>query len=172
MQAWLRQIWLRMNALWKRSQLDRDIQDELEFHLAMRELKNRAAGLNPEEARYAARRQFGNASGLKERSREMWTFTPLETFWQDVRYGARILRKNLAFTSLVTLTLALGIGANTAIFSMVDWLVLRSLPIQNPQQMTFLAFPRESGNFDNSFSYAEFREIQNQTADVFPVKRE
>jgi len=167
MLGWLRQIWLRINALWKRSQLDRDIQDELEFHLAMRESKNRAAGFNPEEARCAARRQLGNVSSLKERSREMWTFTSLETFWQDVRHGARILRKNLGFTSLVTITLALGIGANTAIFSMVDWLVLRSLPIQNPQQMTFLVFPRELGNFDDSFSYAEFREIQKQTADVF-----
>jgi predicted permease len=167
MQAWLRQLWLRSKAIRNRLQLDRDLEDELEFHLAMRETKNRAAGFNPEQARYAARRQFGNSSTLKERSREMWTFTPLETFWQDVRHGARILRKDLGFTSLVTLTLALGLGANTAIFSMVDWLVLRSLPIQNPRQMTFLAFPLELGNFDNSFSYAEFREIQKQTADVF-----
>jgi predicted permease len=167
MQAWLRQLWLRCKAIRNRSQLDRDLQDELEFHLAMRESKHRAAGCDPEEARYAARRQFGNASNLKERSREMWTFTPLETFWQDVRHGARILRKNLGFTSLITLTLALGIGANTAIFSLVDWLVLRSLPIENPAQITFLTFPLELGNFDNSFSYPEFREIQEQTADVF-----
>jgi macrolide transport system ATP-binding/permease protein len=167
MPTWLRQLWLRFKAIQNRAQLDRNLEDELEFHLAMRESKNRAAGFNAEQARYAARRQFGNLSNLKERSREVWTFTPLETFWQDVRHGARILRKNLAFTSLITLTLALGIGANTAIFSMVDWLVLRSLPIQSPRQMIFLAFPLELGNFDNSFSYPEFLEIQKQTADVF-----
>jgi predicted permease len=164
---WGNQTWLRIKAIWKRPQLDRDLCDEVAFHLAMREEENRLAGIDPEEARYAARRQFGNATSLKERNREMWTFTLLETLWQDVRHGARILRKHSGFTLLVTLTLSLGIGANTAIFSLVDWLVLRSLPIQNPQDMTFLAFPRELGDFDDVFSYAEFQEIQKQTADVF-----
>jgi predicted permease len=86
---------------------------------------------------------------------------------QDLRYALRQLRKSPGFFSVVVLTLGFGIGANTAIFSMVDWLALRSLPIQDPEQMHFLAF---SGNVENSepqFSYPEFTEIQKQTADVF-----
>jgi predicted permease len=88
-------------------------------------------------------------------------------FAQDVRYAVRQLRKSPAFFSVVVLTLGLGIGANTAIFSMVDWLVLRSLPIKDPQQMHFLAFTRPGANSEIQFSYPEFAEVQKQTADVF-----
>ena len=91
---WLQQTWLRLKTLWKRPELDRDLGEEVAFHLAMREEKNRLAGVDPEEARYAARRQFGNTSALKENSREVWTFAALESFCQDLRFGARTLRKN------------------------------------------------------------------------------
>jgi putative ABC transport system permease protein len=86
---------------------------------------------------------------------------------QDVRYAARQLRKSPAFFSIVVLTLGLGIGANTTIFSMVDSLVLRSLPVKDPRQMQFLAFARPGGNSETEFSYPEFTEIQEQTTDVF-----
>jgi len=86
---------------------------------------------------------------------------------QDLRYAVRQLRKSPAFFSVVVITLGLGIGANTAIFSMVDWLVLRSLPIKDPQQMHFLAFTRPGEHFETEFSYPEFSEVQKQTTDVF-----
>src|SRR5882724_3302619 len=86
---------------------------------------------------------------------------------QDIRYALRQLRKSPAFFSTVVLTLGVGIGANTAIFSMVDWLVLRSLPIKDPEQMHFLAFSGSEENSEPQFSYPEFIEIQKQTARVF-----
>ena len=131
----LHHLWLRFKALFSRSRVDRELNDEVKFHLAMREQNLREQGVAADEARYAARRQFGNVTGLTESSRELWAFRSLEILWQDLRYGARRLRQSPGFTLVCIVTLALGIGANTAIFTLIDAVMLRSLPVENPRQL-------------------------------------
>jgi predicted permease len=164
--SWLNNLLLRMKALARRKQLDRDLEDEVAFHLAMREEKNLREGLPLGEARYAARRQFGNAASVKEMAREMWTFVSLESVWQDVRYGARLLAKNPGFTAIAILTLTLGIGASTAIFSVVNNVLLRPLPFPEPDRLVRLweANPKRgyARNVVNPINFLDWHE-QNRS---------
>jgi hypothetical protein len=120
----LSQLWRRLLFYARRDQFDRELEEEMRFHLEMKARENAEAGMEPLEARYAAVRQFGNQTLLREVSRDMWGFRSLETFFQDLRYGVRMLMKNPGFTLIAVITLALGIGANTAIFSLTSALVL------------------------------------------------
>src|SRR5689334_2551204 len=128
----------RLLALLRRRRLERDLDDELAFHLAMREADYQHGGAAPAAARDAARRRFGNVTYLKEQCRDMWTFHPLETFSQDVRYALRTLRRSPGFTLVAIFALAVGIGSNTAIFSMLDAARARALPYRDPGQLVEL----------------------------------
>ena len=132
---WLTEAWLRVKTLAMRKKLERDLEEELQFHLAKRAEKNRALGLGAEDAGVAARRRFGNVTLVKEDCRENWIFTWVETLWRDVRYAARTLAKNPGFAAIVIFSLALGIGANTAVFSAMNSLLLRALPYEHPETL-------------------------------------
>jgi putative ABC transport system permease protein len=121
-----------------RRQLERDLEDELQFHLEMRALRNRETGLSAEEAMDAARRRFGNPVWWKESIRDMWSLGLLESVLQDLRYASRSLLKTPGFAAAAILVLALGIGSATGIFSLLNAAILRSLPFPSPERLVLL----------------------------------
>jgi predicted permease len=160
-------FWLRAMALVHRRRLDRDLEEELAFHLEMRAQKH---GGDP-AAQAAAVRQFGNATSIRERCRELWTFATLETLWQDLRYAARTLAKTPAFSIVAVFSLTLGIGANAALFSLMDVMLLRALPVRNPQELVeFVRADRASQMTNLPYAVYEYlRRDRDALADVFAI---
>src|SRR6266850_4056998 len=155
---------LRWRVLWKRRGLESDLEDELAFHLAMREEKNRKAGLTD-----SARRSFGNPALVREDLRDQWTFRAIENFWRDLRYATRMLRRSPGFTLVAILSLAIGIGGNTAIFSVVDAILLRSLPVREPEQLRVVLWAGEKGAPTNmAYSYGRRSRSGVQVTSSFP----
>lgn len=130
------EFWLRTHTIFSRKRLDRDLEDEMAFHLAMKQQKLREQG--SADADSAAKRAFGNVTNITEEARSMWGLGSAEIFWNDLRYAGRMLRKSPALTAVIVISLALGIGANTAIYSVLDSVLLKMLPVDHPEQLVLL----------------------------------
>ncbi|HTP30888.1 MAG TPA: ABC transporter permease [Candidatus Acidoferrales bacterium] len=144
---------------WRRKVREEDLDRELRAHLEAEAEEQQESGLSPEQARFTAQRHLGNITVLKETVREAWGWTSLERLGQDVRYGLRLLRKNPGFGIVAILSLALGIGANTAIFGLIDALLLKSLPVRDPQSLLFLAKQAPQG-WDPDFYYETYQRLR------------
>jgi predicted permease len=129
---------LKIRAAAKRRQLDRDLKEELAFHLSMREERNRADGLGTRAARESAQQVFGNPTSIIERCREIWMLASLERIWRDVRYSVRSFVRTPGFTIVVVLMMAFGIGANAALFSVFHAVLLKPLPFTQPNRLVSL----------------------------------
>jgi putative ABC transport system permease protein len=159
----LGEFWRRFLFLLRGGRFNREMEEELRFHLERKTEQNRDDGMSAEEAAYAARRRFGNAALLKEKSREAWGWSAVDHLLQDVKFAVRSLSRNPVFTAIVILTLAFGIGVNTAIFSAVHALLLNPYPFPQADRIVSVEARHISGKNDNT-GYQDFLDWQRQNA--------
>jgi putative ABC transport system permease protein len=169
-------LWRRIASTFGRRELRQDIADELAFHLEQREHTNRERGLPAEDARFAARRKFGNITLTTERTADSDLVRWLESLARDARLALRLLSKSPAFTVTAVLTLALGIGANTAVFTLMKLIVMDALPVRQAEQLVVLhdsghefgGYGNRMGNpMSSAFSYPLYRDLSSATTQIF-----
>src|SRR5262245_59602255 len=147
---WLNSIANRLRLLLKRRQLEKDLKDELSFHLAMREM-------------HGSSRRFGNVTQLQEDCREVWIFGALERFWADIRYAFRLLLKSPAVSLGVMLSLSFGVGVTASMFRLVDAVMLRPLPVPHTNRVLRIASALESEH-TGTMAYPDFQDLRKRTS--------
>ena len=156
---WFGELWRRAKFLFHRREFDADLEDELRFHLEMKQAEYRECGTPAEEARAMALRQVGNTTLLKERSRQMWIWGWLEAAAQDTRHTFRMMRRSAGFALTAVVSLALGLGVNTVVFGVLDALLLKPLPIAQPERVYFVNDSRFP-----SASYPNYRDLRDRNS--------
>src|SRR5436309_16139069 len=136
---WLRRLTLRLRTLFQRDWVERELEEEFQFHIEQRTELEIARGLSPEEARYAALRAMDGAEQRKEECRDMRHVNFIDDLWRDLRYAGGSLRRNPGFATVAILSLAMGIGANASIFSVVSGVILRPLPYPRSEQLMYVS---------------------------------
>jgi predicted permease len=164
--TWFTRVWVRVAALFGKAGMDAEMDEEVRFHLEMETEKNLRTGLDAREARRQALVAFGGVERFKEQSREERGVRPLEEFITDSRYALRGLFKNPVFTAVAVLSLAAGIGANTAIFSVVNAILIRDMPFESPEELVNIYRDRERMPY-GPLSYPDYLEIQEATSHLF-----
>jgi len=150
----------RLKALFRRPRLEEELDEEFAFHLEMRERQFTEQGMSPEEAHRAARRNFGNRALAKEESREFWGFGWADRFWRDLRFGVRMLAKNPGVTAAAVISLALAIGPNTFLFSLLNTMFLRPWAVENDHELVRISISTARGG--QRASYPDFLDYRDQ----------
>jgi predicted permease len=161
LEHWFYILPLRLRSLFRRKRADQELEEELRYHLEQQVRQNIAKGMSAEKARYAALRALGGVQQIKEQCKKRRRVNHIEHFFQDLRYGFRQLRRSPGFTIVAILTLALGVGANTAIFSFIDAVLLKPLPWDHPEQVVRVLEQNPRGR-PNGISTMNFLDWKNQ----------
>ena len=166
----MRTFWLRLRTYWRRGRLSRDFDDEIAFHLATRRERLIAEGASPEEAEIAARRAFGSTLRAKEALGEVWAFRWLDDLWRDIGFALRTFRRSPVFALTAVLSLALGIGATTAIYATAYSLLWRPMPVSDPSRLVAVYQTGPAGIQDfQQFSYPELLDYRRQASTVAEI---
>src|SRR5688572_11990449 len=162
----LNDAWRRLRALVRRQELEDRLDDEIRFHVEQQVEKNRRAGMAPDEARRQALIRFGGVEQVREGTRDEFRAARLEHFARDIRYGLRSLRRHPAFSAMAVLSLAIGIGANAAIFGVVQTMLFRASPLAQPETLVNI-YETEGGRGFNPMSHPNIEDLRKGTTHVF-----